>query len=362
MKIWSQLRRAFLTPWWFAQLFTGAKSFERNLLLGSPLLNRRGLHAARVKIAHRLASARRRGLARLIPVADREAFDRDGYVLRRNFLPPDEFAALLAEIKAYRGPLREITEGDTILRKIALARGALARLPALGAFLKSRDWGGLVRYAGSRNAQPVIWVQSILRHACSGPPDPQTRLHADTFHPTVKAWLFLTDVAEDAGPFTYVPGSHRLTAQRLAWEQRMSLAARWSADPETRQGSFRIDMAELPALGLAPPQAFAVPANTLIVADTFGFHARGPSAGASLRVEIWAYGRRSPFLPWTGLVPWTVAALGRRSVLAWQFGDLLETAGLKKNRWRARSGVSPFDPPAAPSARPESTASNSILA
>ena len=351
----SQLRRAIMTPWWFAQLFTGAKSFESNCLIGSRLLNRWGLHATRVAVAHRLAAARRRRLACLISAADREAFDRDGFVLRRNFLPQGEFAALVAEIKAYRGPLREITEGDTIVRKIALSRRTLARLPALGALLQSRDWRGLVRYAGGRNAEPVVWVQSILRHACSGPSDPQTLLHADTFHPTVKAWLFLTDVAEDAGPFTYVPGSHRLTGQRLAWERRMSLAARRSANLETRQGSFRIEPAELAALGLAPPRAFAVPANTLVVADTFGFHARGPSTRPSLRVEIWAYGRRSPFFPWTGLVPWTTAALGGRSVLAWKFGDLLESSGLKKHRWRERMGfrrsIRPRPSPRTPTGR-----------
>jgi Phytanoyl-CoA dioxygenase (PhyH) len=352
-----RLRDAIMTPWWFVQLFTGAKSFESNRLIGSRLLNRRGLHATRVAVAHRLASTRRRRLARLISADDRVAFDRDGFVLRRNFLPQGEFAALVAEIKAYRGPLREITEGDTIVRKIALSRITLTRLPALGALLRSRDWRGLIRYAASRDAEPVVWVQSILRHACPGSPDPQTLLHADTFHPTVKAWLFLTDVAEDAGPFTYVPGSHRLTAQRLAWERQMSLAACRSTNTETRQGSFRIDAAELAALGLASPRAFAVPANTLVVADTFGFHARGPSAHSSLRVEIWAYGRRSPFFPWTGLLPWTTAALGGRSVLAWKFGDLLEWSGLKKHRWRARIGLSPYDPPADEPAEPQPTRS-----
>ena len=39
-----------------------------------------------------------------------------------------------------------------------------------------------------------------------------------------------------------------------------------------------------------------------------------PERRPSLRVEIWAYGRRSPFLSWSALVPWTTAALGRRSV------------------------------------------------
>lgn len=338
------LGRAAMAPLWAGQLLTAAKSFEKNPLIGSRALNRQGLHAARVSAAHRLAAARRRRLAALVSPADREDFARDGFVIRRDFLPAVEFAALLREVEAYRGGLREVVEGDTLLRKIALAPATLAALPALGRLLRSPQWRGLIRYVGSRDAEPVVWIQSILRHACEGPPDPQTALHADTFHPAVKAWLFLTEVAADGGPFLYVPGSHRLTPQRLEWERRMSLVAAQSTDPETRQGSFRIAREELPALGLPEPRLFAVPANTLIVADTFGFHARGPSTGQSLRAEIWAYGRRSPFMPWAGLDPWTAAGLARRSLVGWRLGDLLEQAGIKAQRWRARNGVSALDP------------------
>jgi hypothetical protein len=343
--MFSQIGRAAMTPFWVAQLATGTKSFERNALIGSRRLNEWGLHAARVGLAYRLAQARRRKLAGLVTTENREAFDKDGFVLRPNFLPDEHFAALIAQVRAYRGPLRAISEGNTIMRKIALDRRALAALPALGAVLGSREWAGLIRYVGSRDAEPVVWIQSILRHACAGPEDPQTFLHVDSFHPTVKAWLFLTAVDEDAGPFTYVPGSHRLTDRRLEWERRMSLSARHSPNAEDRQGSFRIDPVELASLGLPQPRVFAVPANTLIVADTFGFHARGSSARPSMRVEIWAYGRRSPFPSPAVLIPWTTAALGRRSVLSWQLGDLLERTGIKKHRWLAQTGVSAFDPP-----------------
>lgn len=340
----TRIGRAALVPWWTAQLLTGTKSFERNGVIGSRRLNRYGLHEARVRLAHGLAERRRRRLESLVSAADRADFSRDGFVVRRDFLPQAVFAELLHQVRDYRGPLREIAEGDTIMRKIALDPRTLSALPALAGLLRSPDWRGLIRYIGSRDAEPVVWIQSLSRHAVDGPPDPQTRLHADTFHPTVKAWLFLTDVAAEAGPFTYVPGSHRPTPQRLAWERRMSLAARDSANAEIRQGSFRIDPAELREMGLPEPRVFAVPANTLVVADTFGFHARGPSAGRSLRVEIWAYGRRSPFVPWAGFDPWTAAALARRSLIGWQFGDLLERAGIKPHRWRLRTGLSAFDP------------------
>jgi Phytanoyl-CoA dioxygenase (PhyH) len=340
----TQIGRAALVPLWTAQLATAAKSFERNGVIGSRLLNERGLHAHRVALAYRVAEARRRHLASLVLPDDRAAFERDGFVVRRDFLPPDAFAALTGQLKSYRGPLREIAEGDTIMRKIALAPQVLAAVPELETVLDSPMWRGLIRYVGARDAEPVVWIQSILRHAADGPPDPQTALHADTFHPTVKAWLFLTDIAPDAGPFTYVAGSHRLTPARLDWERRMSLDAGRSDNAEIRQGSFRIEPGELAGLGLPPPRVFAVPANTMVVADTFGFHARGPSVGRSLRVEVWAYGRRSPFVPWSALDLWTGAGLARRSLAGWRLGDLLDRAGIKPHAWRQRTGVSAFDP------------------
>ena len=101
---------------------------------------------------------------------------------------------------------------------------------------------------------------------------------------------------------------------------------------------------QLAEIGLPTPRAISVPANTLVVADTFGFHARGASAVPTTRVEIWATGRRNPFLPWTGLDPWSVAALGlRKPLLYWKSMDLLERLNLGRQRWRARDNVSAFD-------------------
>jgi len=170
---------------------------------------------------------------------------------------------------------------------------------------------------------------------------------ADTFHPTAKAWLFLTDVAEEDGPFVYVPGSHRLTQARLDWEQRMSVAVSAGAgDGNTRHGSFRISVDMIEQLGLPPPMKLPVPANTLVVADTFGFHARGGSMRPSSRVEVWGFARRSPFLPWNGLDPWSIGPLGRRKAsLYWTAMDSLESARLAWNPWRRRGEMSIFDAP-----------------
>ena len=111
--------------------------------------------------------------------------------------------------------------------------------------------------------------------------------------------------------------------------------ARASDDAETREGSFRIDPSEIAELGLPPPRRFAVAANTLIVADAMGFHARGPSASPSARIEIWASGRRNPFIPWFGWDPVAIAFIIRRAVrLSWSAADSAERLGFGRNRWR----------------------------
>jgi hypothetical protein len=331
-------------PFWTLALATGAKSFRDNKVIGSPALNRWGLHRARVKLAHDLAWSRRRRLEGLVSLEDRKAFGRDGFVVKRDFLDPAAFTALKEAVLAFRGPAREMMQGDTITRRLALDGAALARLPLLRETLNRPDWRGLMRYVGSFNQEPLYYIQTILSHVSEAAPDPQTNLHADTFHPSVKAWFFLTGVAEDEGPFTYVPGSHVMTPERLAWENEMSIAAAGNADRYSARGSFRAGPEDLVRMKLEPPQAFAVPANTLVVADTVGFHARGPSARASRRVEIWAYGRRNPFLPWTGLDPLSLPGLAERRVPAmWRILDTAQKLGLGRNSWVDKGLKRPLD-------------------
>lgn len=336
--------RLLMPPVWVAQLATGAKSFRDNPIIGSRRLNALGLHNARQGLAHWLADRRRRRLGQALDADHAAAFRRDGFILVPDFLPPDMFAAALRQARDFRGPARETIQGDTITRRLALDPAALRRMPALGRVLDDPLWRRLLRFVGSHDAEPVCYLQTILSGAVDGPPDPQTALHADTFHPTVKAWLTLTDVAEGAGPFVYVPGSHVLTPARRAWERRMSMTARHTPDRLSGRGSFRISAEDLRRLGYDAPRAFAVPANTLIVADTSGFHARGPSLQPAIRVEIWAYGRRNPFLSLPFDI-WRIPALGRRRApVFWAVCDVLDRLGLKRQTWRRRDDRSAFDP------------------
>jgi len=236
-------------------------------------------------------------------------------------------------------------QGGTVTRRIGLDDLWLAQMPALRRIVKDSAMRALIHYAASYAGEPTFAVQTVLADPSGEQADPQTVLHSDTFHPTAKAWLFLDDVGADDGPFAYVPGSHRLTPQRLAWEYRQSLSARYSSDQMHSEGSFRAMEADLREMGLPPPVRMAVPANTLIVADTSGFHRRSLSRRASCRVELYATLRRSPFITWTG---GHLAALppfaGRFAHLEMSLQRVLETSGLAHSPWRLVGPTGAYEP------------------
>lgn len=331
--------RYLLLPLSVLRLASGYKSFT-DPLLGSPSLNRRGLHVWRLRLAHEIASRRRKRLQQLVPQEDRAFFAENGFVEKRNLLSPDDYAALLEEIRGLVAPAREMTEGNAVTRRIAVTPGLLARAPVLRRLLGSPEWRGLTRYVGGFRAEPIVCIQTIFGSAAGDKTDPQTRLHMDTFHPTMKAWFFLEDVQPDQGPFTYVPGSHRPTTRRLAWHKRRSVLASQGAG---KGGAFRVADEQLHLLRLPERRAFAVPGNTLVVADTFGLHARGHSLQPSTRVEIYASMRPNPFNPFTfldtALLPFVH---GRKVVIGWWFEDFLVGLGLTRRIWRRVGSVNPW--------------------
>ena len=313
MTVAAGLKRIVLTPLHVLQLATSAKSFLDHPLIGSARLNRMGLHRGRVRLADMLCRWRRRRLARHVRADWRKAFDRDGFVVIEDVVPPRQFPALRKALLSYEGPAREMRQGDAITRRMAVDPDMLDAIPALGALLARRDIRTLFHYVASFRTEPLHYIQTIVSQSSGDGPDPQEAVHADSFHASMKAWLFLNPVRLEDGPFTYVRGSHRFTPERLAWEYRRSLSDPRQIDRLSARGSPRVTEEDLASMNLGPAEGLAVPANTLVVADTGGFHARGAAAQAGERVEIWSYARRNPFLPWLG-------------------GDLLSLPGIAERR------------------------------
>ena len=313
---------------------TAAKSFEKNPVLGSPALNRQGLHLLRREWARRMAERRRALLGQALPPEDRAALLRDGFLVRENFLPDETFAAMRAEIFSQRIEAREYIDGYSLTRLIPLDAQTLGRLPATAAALAFPPYQALHDYANSFRQKPFQFVQTIFSNFRAAEPDIQSDFHIDTFHPTVKSWLFLEDVAEGEAGFTYVPGSHLPNRRHLAWERRVSIGAATSPDRSTREGSLRIEPDELARLGYEPPRKFAARANTLIVADTSGFHRRGVTDRQTRRIAIWSYARSTPFKPWPGGDFIGALGLDKRAVrLFWAVQDMVKRARGKTGGW-----------------------------
>ncbi|HEY8610579.1 MAG TPA: hypothetical protein VIL69_04725, partial [Roseomonas sp.] len=144
-----RLSRLLMTPAHLAAIATSSRSFAHNPFLGSDRLNRWGLHARRVAVAQRMAQTRRARLAAALSPEDREAFERDGIVVKPDVLPPATFARLRAEIEALRAPAREIVQGDAVTRLIPLSPAVLKALPETRALVNSGFWRGLLNYVAS---------------------------------------------------------------------------------------------------------------------------------------------------------------------------------------------------------------------
>jgi len=342
--LFTLITRWIRLPFAFLAIFTGAKAFCDNPLLGSRRLNRMGLHVWRLKAAHSLAIWRRARLSHLLPPDLRRQFERDGFIEIRDFLSPEDFQRFRAEIVDAELETRTHQQGDTITRRIAVTPKVRRKLPELDLLLRDPTWQGIMAYVASTRNKPLYYIQTILGGSAQGPPDPQLEMHSDTFQPSLKAWLFLTDVPEDGRPLTYVPGSHRLSPRRIAWERRKSVDVLKSGDRLSQRGSLRVSPPELKAIGLPAPKRFCVPANTLVAIDTCGFHARGDSGRPTLRVELWAYCRHTPFLPWTGASPLSSPLIAdRRGAWLAKATDLLDRLGLKKQHWRLAGIRRPID-------------------
>lgn len=297
----------------------------------------------RVRVAHQLAWWRRKRLVKNLPQADRIAFDRDGYVCIPDFLPAQEFERLQDFLLNFDRSAREHRQGDTITRRVPIDSQMIRQCPELGRLLRADRWRALMNYVASTGGEPLYYLQTIVT-GHDGTPDPQVQAHADAFHPSMKAWLFLTDVQENEAPLTYVAGSHLLTPARLAWEKKKSEIVNSNGDRLSQRGSFRISPEEVSELGLPAPTKFAVRANTLVVADTFGFHARGTADRPTVRVEIWAYRRRSPFLPWTGLDLLSLPGLAlKRAQWAYRIMDWLGERGIRQQHWTPVGGKRALD-------------------
>lgn len=91
---------------------------------------------------------------------------------------------------------------------------------------------------------------------------------------------------------------------------------------------------DLERLGLGPAVQVVVPANTLVVADTHGVHARTPSLRHTVRMEIYGTLRGNPYGLGCGVDPPAWPGIhSRRATLLDEAADLAARYGLLGTSW-----------------------------
>lgn len=133
---------------------------------------------------------------------------------------------------------------------------------------------------------------TYLQHLVNKPHDgdDQKVFHSDTFFHCLKFWYFPERVSADDGAFWYVPNSPIVTDKLLDWHRSRVEDLKSGRVEEWRgrghlEGSFRISTEEIKALGLEPIPVEAK-ADTLILANVFGFHKRGDTKQPTHRLSI----------------------------------------------------------------------------
>ena len=129
------------------------------------------------------------------------------------------------------------------------------------------------------------FYQKVINHPVDN--DIQKVFHMDTFFPAWKFWYFPYEVTSEDGPFRYVPGSHILDNKKQDWmlEQYRKFYDGEELNEYSKEGSLRITEDEIMSL-YETILDVTVPANTLVITNVFGFHARGNVNNASVRVAI----------------------------------------------------------------------------
>lgn len=297
-------------------ILTSAKSFD-DRWIAHPALNERSLHIRRMLVA-RWCARIRQAQCRIQPDETSRALAENGYVVIRDFLPPERFERIAGEVREAAAaaerqtPIRPGTlrgfgpkqatpwgfdrfDGGTLNRFLRIDPKTL---PETAAFCCDRRLARLSRsMVGVAVPRRKFWLYQTVNGDQARNPDDQKMLHRDIFFSNIKLWYFIDPVTPADGPFVFVPKSHLLTEARLAWEEQRALyacRARQNRTPGT-DGAFRFAERDLAGLGLGPPLALPVPANSLIMADTLGFHRRGDAVAGTRRLAVFGSIRPWPF-------------------------------------------------------------------
>tara|TARA_R110000824_G_scaffold240349_1_gene428977 strand:- start:38 stop:1207 length:1170 start_codon:yes stop_codon:yes gene_type:complete len=253
---------------------SGEKQFFRdpNKVLCHKYWNERGLHVLRIIFAWYIHQDNTKRITTNI-----YQLREHGVTTIENFAPKDCIKPLKKEIKKFpKGPVHKVA-GSNIISE--LSKNEFPYLRGLSGMISNVALSMIGRQNDSHALQlheKNLFVQRVVNEPDDQ--DIQKTFHSDVFFPAIKYWWFPREV-ELQGAFEYGLLSTRLTNEVLDWHYKQSLSAidgdyeSWRGDGH-KEGSFRVAKDEMQTMGVTQKH-FTVPANTLVIANVFGFHRRG---------------------------------------------------------------------------------------
>jgi ectoine hydroxylase-related dioxygenase (phytanoyl-CoA dioxygenase family) len=263
-----------------------AQTFSASKVVESRSLNRVGAQPFRAVVArliHRAAGA--------IGGSDIDELSRTGLIVLQDFLPLDEFELLRDEATAFAQtgpPSRVVRDGGTCTSIWTLPPTEDDRFRQLERWCRDERVLDLARGAEHHWVRPNHALRTLehLHIKNTDEHDGQTDLHIDAPFDTHKLWLYLDEVSPEHAPFVYVPGSHKLDWTRLRGEYLESIGE--------NNRSRRVSAEEVRRRGLEVRSVTCTP-NTLVLANTCGYHGRSRGALGATRRALHMMFRSNPF-------------------------------------------------------------------
>ncbi len=221
-----------------------------------------------------------------IPASCTRSLQTHGLWIRHNVLPREFFRRLKYEAFDYFVGQRD--RNKRLLKNwhnaqsftMPLNYSNLLRQPFLQSAITDDLIPPSVQFAAGRKAKPAYHLEAMAQCAPSfsfgadGLKMPAFAIDHDAFAPGATALLFLEKVTPEDGVLFYIPGSHRMTKQRVSWEYQRYLGC---SELEEDEDEPVTGLSDLQDLKLAPLVPLKIEANTLLIWDRTGFHGRLPS-------------------------------------------------------------------------------------
>lgn len=263
-------------------VFTGHKFFRTKVV--HPLFSRvdlmeKGLHLFRMMFARHAYELRRSSNC------NRE-MDDNGVVVIENFLPDVLAGKVKEEILSFSlgeniQSHNKISSQHPNIQSMLIDKGVY-KICAGAAHRRVTD------DAAWNHFQDTTYVQRLKNDPNNG--DIQKVCHSDVFYPCLKYWYFPEDVTVDDGPFMYAKKSNVITEEQLDFFYRESVLVakdEWdtSRNKGHGEGSFRAMPNDLETMNVKL-EPITAKANSLVIADTSGFHCRGDVRSSTIRSAV----------------------------------------------------------------------------